>query len=56
MAAPNSTLYRLRQLWRERVVPEWRERWNSRITNVADHLTAMEVDAEKLQVRRARPT
>ncbi|KAI9594517.1 hypothetical protein BDF19DRAFT_466380 [Syncephalis fuscata] len=51
VAAPNSTLHRLRRLWRERVVPEWRERWNGGVTSVANHLTSMEVDVEKLAVR-----
>ena len=56
VAAPNSTFHRLRRLWRERVVPEWRERWNSNVTNAANHLTSMKVDVEKLELRRAKPT
>ncbi|KAI8058375.1 hypothetical protein BDF22DRAFT_772898 [Syncephalis plumigaleata] len=53
-AAPNSAFHRLRRLWRERVIPEWRERWNRSITGAADYLTSLEVDVEQLTVKRAK--
>jgi thioester reductase-like protein len=55
-AAPNSAFHRLRRLWRERVVPEWRERWNRNITGVTNHLTSMEVDVKQLTIKRAKTT
>jgi hypothetical protein len=52
--APNHLLYRLRKLWRNDVVPTWRERWNRQVVDVADYFTSIRVDPETLHIERRR--